>query len=289
MRESGALPLEDAEVTVVLEEYLRGTEVSALAFTDGERVSMMPPACDYKRLRDADQGPMTGGMGAYAPTGLVTPEMWQLIEKEVIQRAVDGLRSEGIKYKGVIYAGLMLTGDGPKALEFNCRFGDPEAQVILPLLQTPLEDIAQAVARGDLSQAGPIKWSGEAAVGVVVASEHYPTGKSPSVPVTGLDALEEGVLVFHSGTQAQGNISIRPDELSPVKRGSVLRSLFSREPELPAPGSFDMLLLATGGRLMTVVATAPTIADARQKVYSNLPRIKIAGSRYRTDIGEREA
>jgi phosphoribosylamine--glycine ligase len=289
MRESGALPLDDAEVTVVLEGYLEGTEVSALAFTDGERVSMMPPACDYKRLQDGDLGPMTGGMGSYAPTALVTPEMWHMIERDVMQRAVDGLRNENIRYKGVLYAGLMLTAEGLKVLEFNCRFGDPEAQVLLPLLQTPLEDVALAVARGDLSQAGHINWSHDAAVGVVIASENYPAGKSPSVPVTGLDDLDEGVMVFHAGTKAQGNISIRPDELSPVKRASVLKSLFSREPEMAAPGSFDMPLLATGGRLLTVVATAPTIAEAREKAYRNVPRIKIVGAQYRRDIGEREA
>lgn len=289
MREDGALSLIDAEVVVVLEEYLQGPEVSALAFTDGTRVAMMPPTCDYKRLMNGDLGPMTGGMGAYTPTRLVKPEMWHLIEREVIQCAVDGMRAEEIPYRGVLYAGLMLTKEGPKVLEFNCRFGDPETQVLLPLLKTPLEDIALAIARGDLSQAGHIQWHDEAAVGVVVASENYPTGKAPSLPVTGLDSLDEGVMVFHAGTKAQGTVSLRPDELSPMKSRSILSTIFSREPEMPASGSFDMELQATGGRLLTVVATGTTVEQARQKVYSNVPRIKIAGAQYRGDIGEREA
>ncbi len=291
MREAGVLPLVNDDVTVVLEEYLEGTEVSALAFCDGERVAMMPPACDYKRLQDGDLGPMTGGMGAYSPTKEITLEAWEGIKREVIQRAVDGMRAEGMPYRGVLYAGLMLTKDGPKVLEFNCRLGDPEAQVLLPLLQTPLEDIAMAVAKGDLSPVGQIKWSGEAAVGVVVASENYPTGKSSAVPVTGLGDLDEGVLVFHAGTKAQGNISLVPDELSPGKSQSIFKTLFGGELQNLSltTGSFEMQLDAVGGRLLTVVATARTIWEAREKVYRNLPKIKIAGSQYRKDIGEREA
>ena len=289
MREAGVLSLEDAQVTVVLEEYLEGMEVSALAFTDGVRVAMMPPACDYQRLQDGDLGPLTGGMGAYAPTKQVTSDLWHRIEQEVVQRAVDGMQQEKITYRGVLYAGLMLTKEGPKVLEFNCRFGDPEAQVLLPLLQTPLEDVALAVTRGDLSQVGPVRWSEEAAVGVVVASENYPRGKSASVPVTGLDALDEGVMVFHAGTKAQGSVSLRPDDLSPVKSQSIFKTIFSREPEVTSPELLDMQVFATGGRLLTVVATAPTVREAREKVYANVSRISIAGAQYRKDIGEREA
>ncbi len=289
MREAGALSLEDAEVTVVLEEFLSGVEVSALAFTDGIRVAMMPPSCDHKRLNDGDKGPMTGGMGAYAPTNRVTPELWQAIEREVIQRVVDGMRAEGIPYKGVLYAGLMLTEDGPKVLEFNCRFGDPETQVLLPLLKTPLEDIALAVANGDLASAGPIEWSDESAVGVVVASQAYPIGKSPAVPVTGLDDMDEGVRVFHAGTQALGSVSLRGDELSPVKRQSLFKTLFSRDEDTLGPsGTFDMQLLASGGRLLTLVATGRTLKEARDKVYANIGKVKIAGAQWRSDIGAGE-
>jgi phosphoribosylamine--glycine ligase len=289
MREAGALSLEDADVMVVLEEFLSGVEVSALAFTDGERVAMMPPSCDHKRLNDGDTGPMTGGMGAYAPTNRVTPELWQEIERDVVQRAVDGMRAEGIPYKGVLYAGLMLTKEGPKVLEFNCRFGDPEAQVLLPLLKTQLEDIALAISKGDLTAAGTIEWSDDSAVGVVVASQSYPSGKSGPVPVTGLDDIDEGVRVFHGGTQVLGSVALRGDELSPVKRQGFFKTLFSRDPDNSnLSGSFDIQLTASGGRLLTVVATGPTLKDAHDKAYANVGKVKIAGAQWRSDIGSGE-
>jgi phosphoribosylamine--glycine ligase len=288
MRVSGVLPASDAEVTVVVEEFLEGFEVSALAFTDGTHVSMMPPATDYKRLRDGDQGPLTGGMGAYTPVGRVTGEMWSQIERDVIGRALEGLRSEGIIYRGVLYAGLMLTAGGPKVLEFNCRLGDPETQVLLPRLETPLDDIALAIARGDLAGAGKISWSDDAAVGVVVASENYPTGKSAPVPITGLDALDDGVLVFHAGTEVQGMVAIRPEELAPVKDRSILRRLFVRDPSQDRPSRLDLELTGTGGRLLTVVGRGAGVADARAKAYANLPRLHIPGAQYRSDIAARE-
>lgn len=288
MRVAGALPVADAEVTVVIEEFLQGFEVSALAFTDGTHVAMMPPACDYKRLLDADNGPLTGGMGAYSPTNRVTPELWQQIEKEVIQRAVDALRTEDIIYRGVIYAGMMLTADGPKVLEFNCRFGDPETQVLLSLLKTPLEEIALAVARGNLTGAGKIEWSDDKAVGVVVAAENYPIAKPVPAPITGLGDIEEGILVFHAGTEAQGMVSLRPDELAPVRSQSIFRAIFSRDPAISQSASLDLELKATGGRILTVVAHAATLQEARVKVYANLSKIHIPGAQYRHDIAERE-
>lgn len=289
MRVSGALPAHDSEVKVVIEEYLQGVEVSALAFTDGSRIAMTPPACDYKRLLAGDKGPLTGGMGAYTPTAHVTPELWQQIERDIIQSAVDGMAAEGISYRGVLYAGLMLTQDGPKVLEFNCRFGDPETQALLPRLLTPLEEIALPIARGDLSWAGPIEWNGQATVGVVVASENYPLSKSAPAPITGLGDLEEGILVFHAGTEARGLIPIRPEELNPVKQHpSIFGSLFSRQSSTAQPTSLDLELIATGGRILTVVAQAQTLEEARARVYANLPKIHIAGAQYRSDIAERE-
>jgi phosphoribosylamine--glycine ligase len=284
MRVAGAIPANDAEVTLVIEEFLQGYEVSALAFTDGTTVSMMPPACDYKRLLDGDAGPLTGGMGAYSPTGRLTPEMWGQVEREVIQRAVDGMAGEGTPYRGVLYAGLMVTEDGPKVLEFNCRLGDPEAQVLLPRLQTPFEEIALAVAKGDLTSVGPIKWSEDAAVGVVVAAETYPIGKAAGVPVTGLDNLDEGVLVFHAGTEVPGILPIQPDELKPSSGVSIFRTLFPRE-RTSEQLSFDLRVIASGGRILTVVARGATLAEARDKVYANVGRIRIPGTQYRRDIG----
>ena len=288
MRVSGALPALDMDVTVVIEEFLRGFEVSALAFTDGTNIAMMPPACDYKRLLDDDRGPLTGGMGAYTPTGRVSPKLWTQIEKEIMRPALEGLRAEGIVYRGVLYAGLMFTDLGPKVLEFNCRFGDPETQVLLPRLRTPLEEIALAVAHGNLGEAGEIAWNDDAAVGVVVASENYPISKPSPVPVTGLGDLDEGILVFHAGTDARGMMAIRPEELNAVKERPIFRSLFSRQPATQ-PASFDLELQATGGRIVTVVAQAPTVAEARAKVYANLPKIHIPGAQYRSDIAAREA
>jgi phosphoribosylamine--glycine ligase len=287
MRVSGALPASDAEVTMVIEEFLRGFEVSALAFTDGTTIAMMPPSCDYKRLLDDDRGPLTGGMGAYTPTGRVTSKLWSQVENEILRPVIDGLRAEGIIYRGVIYAGLMLTDAGPKVLEFNCRFGDPETQVLLPRLRTPLEEIALAVARGNLAEEGEISWSDDAVVGVVLASDNYPLSKSAPVPIIGLDDLDEGILIFHAGTDARGMVAIRPEELKVVKERSILRSLFSQQPSVQ-PASFDFELQATGGRILTVVAQAPTLAEARAKVYANLPKIHIPGAQYRSDIAARE-
>ncbi len=288
MRAAGALPAEDGEVTVVVEEFLEGFEVSALAFTDGTHVSMMPPACDYKRLHDGDQGVLTGGMGAYTPTNRVTAELWTQIESDILLRAVDGMRSEGLIYRGVLYAGIMLTADGPKVLEFNCRLGDPETQVLLPRLETPFEDIALAVARGDLGAAGKIEWNDDAIVGVVMASENYPLAKSSPAPVAGLGDVDDGILVFHAGTEAQGMVSLRPEELAPIRDRSIFRALFTRESNANPLPSLDLDLQATGGRILTVVARGSTLENARQKVYSNLPRIHIPGAQFRSDIAERE-
>jgi phosphoribosylamine--glycine ligase len=288
MRVSGALSASDAEVTVVIEEFLEGFEVSALAFTDGTNLSMMPPACDYKRLLDGDEGPLTGGMGSYSPTSRITPELWSQIESDILKKAIDGLRSEGFIYRGVLYAGIMLTDDGPKVLEFNCRLGDPETQVLLPVLQTPFEDIAMAVARGDLTGVGKIEWSDDAGVGVVMASESYPVGKSSPGPITGLGDTEEGVLVFHGGTEALGMVALRPEELTPVRDRSIIRTLFFREPAPNQPASLELEVQASGGRILTVVATASTLEEARRKVYDNIGKIRFAGAQFRSDIAERE-
>jgi phosphoribosylamine--glycine ligase len=250
---------------------------------------MMPPACDYKRLLDGDQGPLTGGMGAYTPTARVTPEMWEQIEREIMRRAVDGMASEGTPYRGVLYAGIMMTEQGPKVLEFNCRLGDPEAQVLLPRLQTPLEEIALAVAKGDLESVGPIQWSNDAAVGVVVASDNYPAGKAEGLPVYGLDSLDEGVLVFHAGTQVPGIMPIQPEELRPASNRSIFRTLFPRSTRKDEPLSFSLDVVATGGRLLTVVGRGATLAEARSRVYSNVGRIHIPGTQYRRDIGLEDA
>jgi phosphoribosylamine--glycine ligase len=290
MQETGALAKE-GEVTVVLEEFLEGVEVSALAFTDGSRVAMMPPACDYKRLLDDDEGPLTGGMGAYSPTRYATPDLWAEVERDVLLKAVEGLQSEGTPFRGFLYAGLMLTADGPKVLEFNSRLGDPEAQVLLPRLKTPFEEICLAIAEGDLSQARQIEWSDDTAVGVVVASEAYPMPQTEPRAINGLEAIEEGVRVFHAGTMLEGATTLSVIDVPP-KRPSFFRTLFGgRTAEAPLDLEKDLLsqrVSATGGRVLTVVATAPSIAQAREIVYRNVERIKLQGMQFRRDIGARE-
>ncbi len=293
MQEIGALPPDKSSAKVVFEEYLEGIEVSALAFSDGRNVAIMPPVCDYKRLLDGDQGPFTGGMGAYTPTKLVTPELWAQVERDILGKAVTGMLKEGIPYRGVLYAGLMLTEQGPKVLEFNCRFGDPETQVLLPRLKTPLEKIALAIAKGGLSEAGEIEWDTQATVGVVMASENYPLGMAASQKLGGLTEIDPGVLVFHSGTLLRGSKPVNPVARQTSGQGSIIGTLFGRKSgSTTSHLNTDYLapkISATGGRILTVVASGSTVAAAREIVYRNVERIKIEGTQYRRDIGERES
>jgi phosphoribosylamine--glycine ligase len=234
---------------VLIEECLVGREASFLAFTDGESVVPMIPACDYKRALDGEQGPNTGGMGSYSPSEFFTPDLEAQILNTVLKPAVRALAQEGKPYKGVLYAGLMITEEGPKVLEFNARFGDPETQVILPLLKTDLIDIMEAVIEGTLSRIN-IERSTDACVGVVMASAGYPGSYRTGFPISGLGDVDEGILIFHAGTKHQGT-------------GNIVTS---------------------GGRVLTVTATGKTLADARDKVYRNLPRISFEGCYYRKDI-----
>ena len=235
---------------VVIEEHLTGREMSFFTFADGEMLSPMVPACDYKRALDGDQGPNTGGMGSYSPPEFFTPELGQKIMEEIMHPTVKALAQEGRPYKGVLYAGLMLTSEGPKVLEFNCRFGDPETQVTLPLLETDLLEIIQAVIDGRLEEV-KIRWADEACVGVVLASGGYPGSYKAGFPIEGLDLLDENVLAFHAGTREEG--------------GRVVTS---------------------GGRVLTLVARGRTLAEARAKVYANVERIRFEGCFYREDIAK---
>ncbi len=235
--------------TVVIEERLSGREVSAHAFSDGTTVAPMPFACDYKRARDADEGPNTGGMGAYSPPQWLDESLEPYIHERITEATIAAMREEGSPYAGVLYPGVMITGDGPRVLEFNCRLGDPEAQVLLPRLESDLLEICWAVANGTLSECD-IRWSADAAVGVVVASGGYPDDYETGYTISGLGSLDEGVHVFHAGTVA-GN---------------------------------DGEVLTSGGRVLTVVATAPTLTEARSKAYRNVQRIHFTNAYYRRDI-----
>jgi phosphoribosylamine--glycine ligase len=237
---------------VVIEECLTGKEVSLLAFTDGKAVVPMVPACDYKRVFDDDGGLNTGGMGSYSPPGFFDDRLTKQVLKTILQPVVKAMAQEGMPYKGVLYAGLMITADGPKVLEFNARFGDPETQAILPRLKSDLVDILLAVVDNKLTQA-VIKWNDDACVGVVVASGGYPGSYKTGLKITGLDKLNNDVLVFHAGTKLK-----------------------------------DSQVYTNGGRVLTITATGKNIAEARARVYRNITQIKFDGCHYRRDIAARE-
>ncbi len=237
---------------VVVEECLYGQEVSVFAFVDGEHLSPLVAACDYKRLLDGDEGPNTGGMGSYSPPHFWRSELAQRIRDEIMEPVVKALAEQGIPYNGVLYAGLMVTSDGPKVLEFNCRLGDPEAQVILPLLRTDLVDIASACIEGQLHHL-PIRWAEGACVGVVMASEGYPGDYPKGLPITGLDSLDAGALVFHAGTKLS------------YDRG-------------------EERIVTDGGRVLTVVGVSESLSQARDSAYRNVEDIYFQGAHYRRDI-----
>ncbi len=262
--------------TVVIEEFLEGTEVSLLAFTDGEIVVPMVPARDYKRVYDGDLGPNTGGMGAYSPPGAFGLKEVEQVTKTILEPTVRALAREGSPFKGVLYAGLIMTSDGPKVLEFNARFGDPEAQVVLPRLESDLFDIMYACATGRLKDV-KMDWSEEVCVGVVIASGGYPGNYTTGMPITGLDTLDEGVLAFHAGTKVQSS------------QFSRLNALFGNTGRKQ---SLDEMLSGgietSGGRVLTIVSRGPSITEAREKVYDNIDKVKFAGCFYRSDIAGEE-
>jgi phosphoribosylamine--glycine ligase len=238
---------------VIIDEYLSGKEVSLIAFTDGKTVTPMVPACDYKKIGDNDQGPNTGGMGSYSPPGFFSAGMTEKVTKDILVPVVQAMAKEGIVYKGVLYTGLMIVDGEPIVLEFNARFGDPETQVVLPLLKTDLVDILMAVAQGNLDHLA-IEWSSEACVGVVLASGGYPASYKTGFPIQGIDSMEKDVLIFHAGTKV-GN---------------------------------DGIIYTDGGRVLTVAGMSKNMAEARKKVYNNISNIYFEGCYYRKDIALRE-
>ncbi|BFZ23566.1 hypothetical protein BsWGS_26605 [Bradybaena similaris] len=237
---------------VVVEELLKGPEVSLLAFTDGETVALMPPAQDHKRLEDNDEGPNTGGMGAVCPYPWISQSELDNIKTAVLEKTVKGMAAEGNKYIGVLYAGLMLTKDGPKVLEFNCRFGDPETQSILSLLKSDLLSTLKACVNGTLQQAPPVFDTSVTATGVVVVSGGYPGSYRKGLKISGISEVEScGLRVFHAGTtvDAEGNA------------------------------------VTSGGRVLAVVAVEPTLKAAAQKATEGAGLIQFDGAFHRKDIG----
>ncbi|MCR6544733.1 phosphoribosylamine--glycine ligase [Dehalobacterium formicoaceticum] len=240
-----------AGTRVVIEEFLEGEEVSILAFTDGEHVIPMISAQDHKRVFNDDQGPNTGGMGAYAPAPVYTPELAEDVLERIIKPTVAGLKSEGRTYQGVLYVGLMLTGSGPKVLEYNARFGDPETQPVMMLLKTDLVDIIQAILAGELSRQ-EILWYDEAAVCVVLASGGYPGSYEKGMKIQGLGSAQSESMVFHAGTSFAGND-----------------------------------IVTSGGRVLGVTAKGNSVAEAIKNAYREVDKISFQGMHYRTDIGKK--
>ena len=243
----------DAGTRVVIEELLTGPECSILAFVDRRNIYVMEPSQDHKPVDDGDTGPMTGGMGAYTPTPVVTDAVLRQIERDILVPAVDGLVREGIEYKGVLYAGLMLTPSGPRVLEFNCRFGDPETQPLMMRLKSDLVEVMLAVAEGRLDQV-TLKWDPRPALCVVATSRGYP-GKYPTgLPITGIDKADSipDVKVFQAGTRADTN-----------------------------------RVVTDGGRVLSVTALGTTIAEAQRRAYQAMSHIHFDGMHYRKDIGWR--
>lgn len=245
--------LGEAGAQVVVEQFLQGEEVSILCFVDGDTVYPMPAVQDHKTIYDDDQGPNTGGMGTYSPVPQVSAATYEEAIKTIVQPVVRAMQARGIPFRGVLFAGLMVTPAGkPMVIEFNCRFGDPETQVVLMRLQSDLFPLLWGTATGTLHEVAPPVWTEEAAVCVVLASQGYPTTATKGDVITGLDTSGEAV-VFHAGTvhDAQGQV------------------------------------VTNGGRVLGVTAVAPTIEQARQKVYAHIPHIAFTGKQFRQDIGRK--
>ena len=238
---------------IIIEERLEGQEVSLLAFTDGTTVLPMEVAQDHKPAFDGDTGPNTGGMGACSPAPVFTPELKQQVIDRVMLPAVNGMRAEGIPYQGVLYAGLMITADGPKVLEFNARFGDPETQPIMMRMDSDIVPVLEACANGTLDTCS-LEWKPGAAVCVVMASEGYPGSYDKGRPISGLDQADSlpGVSVFHAGTKQDGDI-----------------------------------IVTNGGRVLGVTALGGNVQMAIVKAYQAVGKIKWPGVHYRTDIGQK--
>ncbi|RJP25072.1 MAG: phosphoribosylamine--glycine ligase [Candidatus Abyssobacteria bacterium SURF_5] len=238
---------------IVIEEFLQGEEASVLAFTDGRNILTMPASQDHKAIYDGDKGPNTGGMGAYSPAPVVSPTLLEHIENQIIRPTIDALRHEGCEYRGVIYCGIMMTEAGPKVLEYNVRFGDPEAQVVIPRLKSDLVPLMLACADGTLSDM-QAEWTDDAAVCVVLASGGYPGKYKKGMRITGLENARKvaGAIVFHAGTE--------------LKDGQVVTD---------------------GGRVIGATALGEDIPSAIERAYQCAETIRFEGRYFRSDIGKK--
>lgn len=236
---------------VFVEEYIDGEEASVLGICDGENVLCFTAAQDHKRIFDGDRGPNTGGMGAYAPAPVMTPERLMRVHREVLVPTVRGMKAEGSPFKGILYAGIIISGGDISVLEFNVRFGDPEAQVILPLMNQKLGDLIEGSVSGSLAER-ELTFSSQHAITVVIASGGYPGAYQKGMTIRGLDKVSDDILVFHAGTAKKGDH-----------------------------------VVTSGGRVLNVTATGSTLKEAKEKVYGEIGKISFDGAFYRKDIAYR--
>ena len=241
----------DAGDTLVIEEFLRGTEASLLCFVDGKNIIAMESARDYKKAYDDDKGLNTGGMGCFSPNTIFTEELNEYIKEYIIDRTLEGFLSEGIDFKGVLFIGLMIENNQAKVLEYNTRFGDPETEVVLPRLKSDLIDIMLKCIRGNLSE-NDLQWEDEKCVTVVLASGGYPEGYEKGKEITGLNDLDDDIIVFHGGSKEK-----------------------------------DGKIITDGGRVLAVTALGTSLDQARNKVYKNIPKIHFEKMEYRSDIAKK--
>ncbi len=244
----------DAGNELVVEDFMEGEEASVFVFTDGKTHQTLLPAQDHKRAGDGDTGPNTGGMGAYAPAPVMDADMLRRVDEEIVRPTLEGMRSEGYPYVGILYVGVMVTPDGPKVVEFNCRMGDPEAQVLMPMLEGDVPGIFEAMARGTLDSIQITSKNGSA-VTVVLASQGYPGTYATGFEISGLEPVngEKDVFIYHSGTRLRA----------------------------------DGRIVTAGGRVLSVTGIAPTLSEALVKAYEAVDRIDFEGKYYRRDIGRR--
>ncbi|WP_026895229.1 phosphoribosylamine--glycine ligase [Clostridiisalibacter paucivorans] len=240
----------DAGKNIVIEEFLEGIEVSLLCFVDGKNIVPMESARDYKKALDGDKGLNTGGMGCFSPNPILNEGLTNRINKEILTKIMTGFNRENIEFKGVLFIGFMITEKGPKILEFNVRFGDPETEVVIPRLESDIIDIFTKVIDGNINSSD-IKWSNKRTLCVIAASGGYPESYEKGKLVSGLDSLDDDILVFHGGTK-----------------------------------NIDKDIYTNGGRVLAVTALGENLYEAREKAYKNIKKVKFQGIQYRNDIGK---
>lgn len=244
--------LKEAASTLVVEEFMEGEEASVFVISDGEHYKLIHNAQDHKRAGEGDTGLNTGGMGAYAPAPLLTTELLDQIDREITAPTIDGMKAAGTPYKGILYIGLMITSNGPKVVEYNCRFGDPECQVILPPLKNDLLRLMFAASKGELAQAGTIEISNETFCTVVLTSGGYPVKYEKGYPISGTDRIDDRAILFHAGTARK-----------------------------------DGRLVTDGGRVLNIVGRGRSLREAIDHAYANVGKISFTDCTYRRDIGKK--